>query len=45
MATIYENVQLCGSGTVDICMTFPKRTFDFFIPLHVDLTIFKIVRL
>jgi hypothetical protein len=38
--------QLCdGWGRVDICMTFHKRAFDFFIPLHVDLTIFKIARL
>jgi hypothetical protein len=37
--------QLCGWGRVDICMTFHKRAFDFFIPLHIDLTIFKIARL
>jgi hypothetical protein len=37
--------QLCGWGTVDICMTFQKRALDFFIPLHVDLGIFKIARL
>jgi hypothetical protein len=37
--------QLCGWGRVDICMTFHKRTFEFFIPLHIDLTIFKIVQL
>jgi hypothetical protein len=23
-------------------LTFHKRAFDFFIPLHIDLTIFKI---
>jgi hypothetical protein len=22
--------QVCGQGTVDICMTFHKRAFDFF---------------
>jgi hypothetical protein len=47
MATVYEN--LCGNcggwGMVDICMTFHKRAFDFFIPLHIDLTVFKIARL
>jgi hypothetical protein len=37
--------QLCGWGRVDICMTFHKRAFDFFISLHIDLTIFKIARL
>jgi hypothetical protein len=37
--------QLCGWGTVDIRMTFHKRALDFFIPLHVDLAIFKIARL
>jgi hypothetical protein len=37
--------QLCGWGRVDICMTFHKRAFDFFIPLHIDLTIFKIAQL
>jgi hypothetical protein len=45
MATMYENVgmwHLCGWNRVDICMTFHKPAFDFFIPLHVDLTIFKI---
>jgi hypothetical protein len=37
--------QLCGRGRVDNnCMTFHTRTFDFFIPLHIDLTIFKIAR-
>jgi hypothetical protein len=36
--------QLCGWGRVDLCMTFHKRAFDFFIPLHIDLTIFKIAR-
>jgi hypothetical protein len=43
---MYEN--LCGNsvrGTVDICMTSHKRAFDFFITLHIDLTIFKIARL
>jgi hypothetical protein len=25
--------QLCGWDRVDICMTFHKRAFDFFIPL------------
>jgi hypothetical protein len=34
--------QLCGWGTVDICMTFHKRAFVFFfILLHIDLTLFK----
>jgi hypothetical protein len=38
--------QLCGWDRVDICMTFHRRAFDFFfVPLHVDLTIFKIARL
>jgi hypothetical protein len=37
--------QLRGWGMVDICMTFHKRAFDFFIALHVDLIIFKIARL
>jgi hypothetical protein len=37
--------QLYGWGRVDICMTFHMRAFDFFIPVHIDLTIFKIVRL
>jgi hypothetical protein len=37
--------QLCRWGRVDICMTFHKRAFDFFIPLQIDLTIFKIARL
>jgi hypothetical protein len=37
--------QLCGWGRVDIYVTFHKRAFDFFIPLHTDLTIFKIARL
>jgi hypothetical protein len=37
--------QLCGWGRVNICMTFHMRAFDFFIPLHIDLTIFKIARL
>jgi hypothetical protein len=32
--------QLCGWGRVDICMTFRNHAFDFFIPLHIDLTIF-----
>jgi hypothetical protein len=35
--------QLCGWGRFDICMTFHKRTFDFFISLHSDLTIFEIL--
>jgi hypothetical protein len=51
MATMYEN--LCGNcvGGVELkFVTFHMRAFDFFIPLlvlplHVDLTIFKIVRL
>jgi hypothetical protein len=47
MATMYEN--LCGNCVggveVNICMTFHMRAFDFFIPLHIDLTIFKIARL
>jgi hypothetical protein len=33
---------LCGWGIVDICMTFHRRAFDVFIPLHIDLTVFKI---
>jgi hypothetical protein len=37
--------QLCGWGRVDICMTFHKRALNFFILLHIDLTIFKITRL
>jgi hypothetical protein len=37
--------QLCGWGRVDICMTFHMRTFDFFITLHINLTIFQIARL
>jgi hypothetical protein len=37
--------QMCRWGTVDICMTFHKRPFDFFYIVHIDLTIFKIVRL
>jgi hypothetical protein len=39
--------QLCGWGKVNICMTFHMRAFDFFLylPLHIDLTIFKIARL
>jgi hypothetical protein len=37
--------QLCRWGIVDICMTFHKRAFDFFIPLHIGLTIFKTARL
>jgi hypothetical protein len=37
---MYENV--CGWGIVDICMTFHKRAFDFFIPLHIDLTLSKL---
>jgi hypothetical protein len=37
--------QLCGWSRVSICMTFHKRAFDFFIPLHIDLTIVKIARL
>jgi hypothetical protein len=46
---MYKN--LCGNcvggvwGIVDIYMTFHKHAFDFFIPLHVDLTLFKIARL
>jgi hypothetical protein len=36
--------QLCGWGRVDNCMTFHKRAFNFFISLHVDLTILKIAR-
>jgi hypothetical protein len=49
MATMYEvyyvQWQLCGWVRVDICMAFHKRAFDFFISLHVDLTVFKIARL
>jgi hypothetical protein len=37
--------QLCAWDRVDICMTFHMRAFDFFIPLHIDLIIFKIARL
>jgi hypothetical protein len=37
--------QLYGWGMVDIGMTFHKSAFDFFIHLHIDLTIFKIARL
>jgi hypothetical protein len=38
--------QLCEWGRVNICMTFHKRAFDFFlIPLDIDLTTFKIARL
>jgi hypothetical protein len=42
---MYEH--LCGNGVggvelTDIYVTFHKRAFDFFIPLHIDLTIFKI---
>jgi hypothetical protein len=37
--------QLCAWGRVDIYMTFHKRVFDFFMTLHIDLTIFKIARL
>jgi hypothetical protein len=46
MATMYEN--LCGNCVggvrVDNCMTFHRRAFNFFISLHVDLTILKIER-
>jgi hypothetical protein len=37
--------QLCERGRVDICMTFHKRAFDFFIAFHIDLTTYKIARL
>jgi hypothetical protein len=38
--------QLCEWDRVDICMTFHSRAFDFFlIPLHIDLTTFKIAQL
>jgi hypothetical protein len=37
--------QLSGWGRVDIWMTFHKRAFDLFIPLHVVLAILKIARL
>jgi lysophospholipid acyltransferase (LPLAT)-like uncharacterized protein len=37
--------RLCEWDRVDICMTFYKRAFDFLIPLHIDLTTFKIARL
>jgi hypothetical protein len=48
MATMYEN--LCGNcvGGVELtffCMTFHMHAFNFFhtiVPLHIDLTIFKI---
>jgi hypothetical protein len=26
--------RLCGWGIVDICMTFHRRAFEFFIPLQ-----------
>jgi hypothetical protein len=34
--------QLCEWDRFDICMTFYKRAFNFLIPLHIDLTTFKI---
>jgi hypothetical protein len=34
--------QLYGWGRVDICMTFHTRAFDFFITLHINLTIPKL---
>jgi hypothetical protein len=34
--------QLCEWGRLDICMTFHKLAFDFFL-YHCTLTIFKIV--
>jgi hypothetical protein len=37
--------QLYGWRIFDICMTFHMRAFDFFIPVHIDVTIFKIARL
>jgi hypothetical protein len=37
--------QLCERSRVNICMTFHKRAFVFLIPLHIDLTTFKIARL
>jgi hypothetical protein len=37
--------QLGGWDRVDVYMTFHKRAFDFFIQLHIDLTILKIARL
>jgi hypothetical protein len=42
---MYEN--LCGNsvGGVELTfvhITFHRRAFDFFKPLHIDLTIFKI---
>jgi hypothetical protein len=37
--------QLCGWGILDFCMAFRLRVFDFFIPLYIHLTIFKIARL
>jgi hypothetical protein len=40
---MYEN--LCGNCVGGIELTFHKRAFDFFIPLHIDLIIFKIGRL
>jgi hypothetical protein len=40
MATMYEN--LCGNSARRVDMTFHKCAFDFFfVPLHIDLTIFK----
>jgi hypothetical protein len=30
--------QLCGWGRVDICMAFHMHAFEFFISLHIDLT-------
>jgi hypothetical protein len=45
---MYEN--LCGSCVSGVeltfvCMTFHGRACDFFIPLQIDLIIFKIARL
>jgi hypothetical protein len=34
--------QLYGWDRVDICMTFHTRAFDFFITLHINLTISKL---
>jgi hypothetical protein len=43
MATMYEH--LCGKCVGGVELTSHKHAFDFFIPLHIDLTIFKIARL
>jgi hypothetical protein len=40
MATMYEN--FCGNSVDGVELTFHKRVLDFFIPLHINLLIFKI---